>query len=170
MTFCGITAALGVAIMLAGGFLGVMTYAAPLLALIFLVPVLRELGEGYALLAYAATALMTALISPDKELAFCYVFIGAYPVVRKEINRLRPRIVRILLKLLFFAAAVALMYAVLIFLFRYETVLAEMGELGATLFILSDAALVLIFMLFDPILAGAEILYEKRLRPRLGLS
>ena len=94
VAFCGITAALGAAVMIAGGFFGVMTYAAPLAAMVMLVPVLRELGKGYALLAYAATALITALVSPDKELAFCYVFIGAYPVVQKGINRLRPRFLR----------------------------------------------------------------------------
>lgn len=161
-------ASLGVVIMLAGSFFGVLTYAAPLVASIFLIPVLFEFGKGAALLAYAVTAAVTVLVSPDKELAFFYVFIGFYPVLREVIGRLRSRLLRIFLKLVFFTAAVAALYLLLIFVFRLSAVVEEIGRNGLTLFLIMDGVLILILMLYDVGLGTARRLYGEKLRPKIG--
>ncbi|MBQ4341198.1 MAG: hypothetical protein II756_01695, partial [Clostridia bacterium] len=68
VTFCGMMAALGAALMLLGGVLAVFTYAAPLLASVCLIPVLREFGKKSAWLCWLATAVICVLLCPDKEL------------------------------------------------------------------------------------------------------
>lgn len=161
------TAALGAVIMLAGGLFAVMTYAAPLVAALFLAPVKREFGPGAALLAYAATAVVTALLSPDKELAFFYVFVGYYPVLRGPVGRIPYRAVRIVVKLVFFASALAAMYLFLIFVFRLQSVLDEISESGLAVWLAFDAALVLILLVWDVMIRISELFYERKLRPRL---
>lgn len=161
------TAALGAVIMIAGGFFGVMTYAAPLIAAAFLIPVMLEFGSGAAMLAYAATAAVTALISPDKELAFFYVFIGYYPVLKRTIDRLRIRSLRFFLKLVFFAASVVLMYLFLIFILKLPAVLEEIGESGPVIRLALLAALVFIMIIWDIVLSLTGVFYEKKLRPKL---
>lgn len=170
VTFCGITAALGAAVMLAGGLFGVMTYAAPLIAAMFLIPARREFGAGAALLAYAATAVVTALISPDKELAFFYVFIGYYPVLKVLIDRIPTRLVRIVIKLVSFAFALSLMYLFLIFVFRLQTVLDEISETGLSIWLALDAALVIVLLVWDLMLRFTELFYEKKLRGKLKFT
>ncbi|MCR5611950.1 MAG: hypothetical protein K6F68_09020 [Clostridiales bacterium] len=167
VAFCGITAALGAGVMLAGGLFGVMTYAAPLIAALFLIPVDREFGGGAAMLAYLATAVVTALLSPDKELAFFYAFIGYYPVLKRLIDRLPLRLVRFIIKLVFFASSLAVMYLALIFLFKLPAVLGEIEESGLVLWLALDSALLLILMLWDVIVRLTRIFYELKLRPKL---
>ena len=167
LTFCGIMAALGVVIMLAGGLLAVATYCAPLLASVCLIPMLCEFGRGRAFLGYVVTAVLSALLSADKESAFFYVFIGYYPIIRGFFFRLRPRLLRILLKLLFFAAATAASYVFLCFVLRLDAVLEELGSASLIVNAALFGALVLALLVFDAVLGRAELIYANRLRPRL---
>ena len=48
IALCALLAALGVAVMLAAGLVPILTYCAPLVASLFLIPVLREYGKGSA--------------------------------------------------------------------------------------------------------------------------
>lgn len=167
VTFCGLMAALGAGIMIAGGFLGVLTYAAPLIASACLIPVMHEFGKSRAWLAYIATAILSALISADKEEAFFYIFVGFYPIIRSFIQRIRPKLPRLLVKLGFFSVAVGAMYSLLCFVFRSEQVLSDLSELGALLTALFFAGLIAVLLVFDLLLKFAEAIYVKRLRPKL---
>lgn len=168
LTFCAVLAALGTVIMLVGGVLGVATYAAPLLASCCLIPILTEYGRGRAWLAWGVTAVLSVLLCADKECAFFYVFIGYYPIIRGRFERVGRKLVRLLLKLLFFAAAVAALYAFLCFVFRLDAVLEELSETGAAMTALFFAGMLAALMVYDAALKVAWILYERRLRPRLG--
>ena len=167
VTFCGMMVALGAAFMIVGGFFGVLTYAAPLIASVCLIPVKREFGAGRAWLAWLATAILSVLVSADKEEAFFYVFFGFYPIVRTVFMRIKPRLPRILAKLAFFAAAIGAMYALLCFAVKAEQVIADLSELGTALKILFFAGLVLIMLIYDFIVKYAELTYVKRIRPKL---
>ncbi len=160
-------AALGAAIMIAGGFFGVLTYAAPLLASVCLIPVIREFGKGSAWLAYIATAVLAALICPDKEEAFFYIFVGYYPIIRPLFQRIGPKLLRLLAKLGLFAVLICAMYALLCFVLKSEQVLADLGELGKWLFAAFLAGLALILLVYDAVIGFASALYEKKLRPKL---
>lgn len=167
VTFCGVMAALGAVIMIAGGFFGVLTYAAPLIASVFLIPVIHEFGSGRAWLAYLATAIVAGLLSPDKEEVLFYVFVGFYPIVRPFIQRVKRRFPRFLIKLGVFTFAIGAMYALICFVFKMEQVLADLDELGTALTVLFFAGLVLIMLVYDLVLRFADKLYAERLRPKL---
>lgn len=167
VTFCGMMAALGVVLMLAGSVLAVLTYAAPLLASICLIPVLAEFGSGRAWLCYIVSAVLCVLLCPDKELAFFYVFLGYYPIVRPYFMRISSRLARVPAKLVFFAVIVGLLYLFLCFVLRLDAVLKEMGEAGALMNALFFIGLTACLMIYDVALGTAEQFYMKRIRPKL---
>lgn len=167
LTFCGVLAALGAAIMIGGGMLAVATYCAPLMASLCIIPMLTEFGRGRALMGYAVTAVLAILLSPDKESAFFYLFLGWYPIVRALFFRIEARTIRVTAKLLCFAAMTAALYLFLCFVLRLDAVTEELSSAGALMNAAFFAALVISMLVFDVVLDRAERIYILRLRPKL---
>ena len=96
---CGILTALSLVALILAGFLGVMTYAAPMLVGgIMIVPV-KEYGAKTAITMFTAVSLLGIMLVTDKELAFFYLMLfGHYPILQPYINRLSSTAVRILIK------------------------------------------------------------------------
>ena len=87
---CGILTALSVTALVLSGFLGVMTYAAPMVIGGLLIVPVKEYGTKTAFTMFAAVSL---------ELAFFYMMMfGHYPIIQTYINRLRLRVVRGIIK------------------------------------------------------------------------
>lgn len=165
---CGVLCALSVALLLLGNVLQVGTYAAPMLASFALVPVCEEYGPRTALLLYAATAVLSVLLVPDKELALFYALVqGYYPALKKVLDRLRPAPLRWAAKLLCFNAATLAMYALLLVLFASPALLEEFAGYDTVML----AALLglgnVSFLLCDVALTRMRALYHMRLRRRI---
>ncbi|MBQ4264725.1 MAG: hypothetical protein IJB85_04355 [Clostridia bacterium] len=167
IAFCGLTAALSVALMLTGGLIPIATYCAPMAAGILLLPVMLEYGKKSAWTAYAAVALITLLMGVDKEASFFYLFIGYYPLLKWEIERIKNKKLRLLCKLLVFNAAVIIMYLVLGFLLNMNALIQEFTQMGAALLLLFLAMLNACLLLYDRLLLPMVYLYVNRIRPRL---
>ena len=167
ITFCGMMAALGVVLMLIGSVLAVLTYAAPLIASVCLIPVLTEYGKGKALLCYIASAILAVLLSPDKELAFFYVFLGYYPILRPLLTRIGPKAARFIVKLVFFALVIGALYLFLYFVMRLDVVMKDLSDNGMLLNVLFFAGLTLCMLIYDAALGVCELLYLRRIRPKL---
>ena len=164
----GVFAGLALTVMLCGGILPLATFAAPALAGIFLVPVAEEAGRGYGLTAFAAVALLSLLFVPDRELSLIFVFfLGWYPLVKSSLDKLRSGVIQWLLKVLLFNGCVVSMYAMALYLFRLQALVAEFSGAG----IWYGAALLLLgnvtFVVYDKALASMHILYRYRLRPMI---
>lgn len=81
------------------GFLGVMTYAAPMVIGGLLIVPVKEYGTKTAFTMFAAVSLLGVMLVTDKELAFFYMMMfGHYPIIQTYINRLRLRVVRGIIK------------------------------------------------------------------------
>jgi len=167
VAFCSLMAALGAALMLTGGLIPVMTYCSPLLAGVLLIPVLREFGKKWAWLVWLVTALLSMILSADKEAAFFYLFLGYYPILKLSFDRIKPKPLALLCKLLFFAAAVGAMYALIYYVFQLDIGLEELEELGKFAGAAFYVMLVVCMLIYDYALRNLAILYEYRLRPRL---
>ena len=145
---CGLLAALSVVILSLGSVIPLADVASPMLAMVCLLPVVDACGGKTCLLVYAAVSVLAVLLCADKELACYYVFLGWYPALRPRLAGLN-RVLRIAVKCGLFTAAMAVMYALLLFLFRMEAVVEEFAEYSTWMFI---ALLVLgnvTFLLFD---------------------
>ena len=151
LAFCSLMAALGTGLMMTGG----------------LIPVLREYGRRWALLVWTVTALLCLMLCTDKEAAFFYLFLGYYPVLKTLLERVKPRGLALLCKLLFFAVSIGGMYALIALVFQLDVGLEELEELGRWAGIVFYVLLTATMLIYDSALKSLAILYEYRLRPRI---
>ena len=167
VAFCSLMAALGAVLMMTGGLIPVMTYCSPLLAGVLLIPVMRECGVKWAWMVWLVTAALSMMLSADKEAAFFYLFLGFYPILKRSLDRIRPRALSFLAKLLYFTAAIAAMYGLIWYAFGLDIGMEELEELGKIAGIGFFALLVVSMLIYDAALGNLAILYEYRLRPRI---
>ncbi len=100
-------AALGLVLMFMTALIPFGTYAFPTFAGILTVVIVIEIGYGYAVAVYAATAILSFLLVPDKEAALMYaIFFGFYPILKGLIERLPNKPAQYALKLVLFNACV----------------------------------------------------------------
>ena len=90
VAFCGVLAALMIAVMLLGTMIPTTTYICPALAGVLLLPVVWEFGFRTGALLYLAVALLSLILSPNKEAALFFVLLfGWYPLLRPKLQHLR---------------------------------------------------------------------------------
>lgn len=127
MAMGGVLAALAVVIMSLGGLIPVATYVSPMLCALLLQMVLISCGARIAWAWYGAVAILAVLLSPDKEAAAVFVFLGYYPIIKPKLDKLP---LRVLWKGILFNASVAVMYYLLLRLFGMEALSQEFAEMG----------------------------------------
>ena len=167
IALCAVMAALGAAVMLTGGLIPILTYCSPLAAGLLLIPVIHEYGSGRAWMTWGVTALLALILCADKEAAFFYLFLGYYPIIKKVQDRVPQRALRLLLKLVLFAAALALMYGLLYFVLGLDSFVNDLNAAGTVLNIAVYLGLVAAMMVFDMAIGNIAKLYVRRLRPRI---
>lgn len=126
----GVMAALAVVIMCMGGIIPLATYVCPMLCAMVLAVLLRFVGRRIAWAWYAAVAVLSLLLGPDKEAAAVFVFLGYYPIIKPWVDR---RKVPFLWKMVIFNLSICIMYTLLIYLFRLEQVVRDFGDFGLAL-------------------------------------
>lgn len=158
----GMLAALGAVLLCLGGLVPLATYAAPVLASAAVLAAREECRAGMAFGCYAVSAALGLLLSPDREAALLYAFLGYYPLLKPRLDALRPRPLRAGAKLLLFCAAVGTMYALLIFVFRLDAVVREFAETTPALLGATAALGVVVFFVYDLALLRLTTLYRRR--------
>ena len=155
-------AALAVVLLSLGGIVPLATYAAPVLASAALLVAREECRPAYAWVCYAASALLGLLLSPDKEGALLYAFLGYYPLLKPKLDALRPRPLRAGAKLLLCVVAVGAMYGLLLYVFRLDAVVEEVASTAPILLWMTAALGVAVFLVYDLALGRLTMLYKKR--------
>ena len=167
IALCGMLAALSAALLLSSGLIPVMTYAAPLLSGLLLIPIRLAFDRKAAWITWLAVALIVLMLGADKEAAFFYLFVGWYPIAKWDIERrVRKKRLQLLLKALLFLLLFAAMYAVLLFLIPVGSVgedFAEMGRVLSAVFLLGLTACML---LYDRLITPLTLMYVQRIQPR----
>ena len=163
MAYCGIVAALCVALMLLGAVIPIAMFIAPALAGFLIATVCVECGRTMALTAYAAVSLLALLFVPDKEVALIFVFLlGYYPLAKPRFDRIRPAVLRWLCN-----AAVLVMYGLLLVLIPAGSI---SQELRTTAWIVTLSTLAMgnvAFLLYDRALHNLLMLYRLVWQPKL---
>ena len=122
MALSGVLAALAVVIMCLGGMIPVATYVCPVLCCVLCCVVFYTCGKKLAWVWYAAVAILSLLLGPDKEAAGVYLVLGYYPMIKQVFEKSK---LSWLWKFLLFQAAVAVLYLGLIHLLGIEQVAEE---------------------------------------------
>ena len=167
MALCGMMVALASVIMMMGGMIPLATFCCPVLASLALVPVLMEGGKKWALMAYAATAALALMLSPDKESALLFAFMGYYPAAKPALDRIRSKLLRSLAKLGVFNVSVGAMMLTIAFVLRMDAIMAEyaaMGMIGIIVFVILAN---ITMLLYDRMLLIFAVVYVKKFRPTL---
>lgn len=149
LALSGLLAATAMVIMCLGGMIPLATYVCPVLCIMVQYIVLRCCGKRFAWIWYVAVAILSLLLSPDKEAAAVFAMLGYYPMVKPFLDKSR---LAMLWKLLLFNAVIALLYGLLLRLLGLDQLAAEPEEFGAIglviLLILGNA----VFFLVDRVL------------------
>jgi hypothetical protein len=111
--------------------------------------VLRLCGRRVSWAWYAALAILSLLLAPDKEAAVVYVMIGFYPMLKVFFDRLP---LNVLFKLIYFNVAIAIFYLSLMHLLGLSAVLAEYVALGMIGLLVMALAANVTFLLLDVLL------------------
>ena len=167
IALCGVMTALSVVLLLTGGVIPIATYAAPMLAGLLLLPVRLSCGRKHAWLTWLATALIVLVIGFDREAAFFYLFTGWYPVAKWDIDRKIPRRWQLPAKAAIFAAAIAVMYALLLLVFPLPALNAEFSEMGTVMIAAVFVVMLLCLLLYDRLIGPVTLLYVHRIEPKL---
>ena len=168
MAYCGMAAALSVALMLLGAVVPVLMFIAPAVASLLIATVCVECGKTMALTAYGAVSLLSLLFVPDKEIALIFtVLLGYYPLVKPRFDRIRPRALQLVCKLLLCNGAVLAMYGLLLVLVPAGSISQELRTTALAMTLLTLAMGNVAFALYDRALCNLLLLYKLRWQPKL---
>lgn len=173
VAYCGMAAALGVALMLLGTVIPILMFLAPAVAGFLVATVCVECGKTMAWTCYGAVSLLALLFVPDKEEALFFVFLlGYYPLIKPHLERIRPALVRMGCKLLLCNGAVLALYGLIFLLFPGGSAAQELRT-TALLFTLvtlgmGNVAFVLYDRALHTMLQVYRLLWQPKLHKMLG--
>lgn len=168
MAYCGIVAALCVALMLLGAVIPIAMFIAPAVAGFLIATVCVECGLQMALTAYAAVSLLALLFVPDKEVALIFtVLLGYYPLVKPKFERIRPALLRGVCKLLLCNGAVLAMYGLIYLLVPMGSISQELRTTAMAATLVTLAMGNVAFLLYDRALHNMLMMYRLVWQPKL---
>ena len=156
----GVMAALAVVIMCMGGMIPVATFICPMACMILLTVVLSRCGSRIAWAWYAAVAILSLLLGPDKEAAAVFAFLGYYPIIKPKMDSLP---LKWLWKGVYFNAVILIMYWLLMNLFGMAQVIEDFEKMGTVLTILTLIMGNVTFFMLDRLLMPG-LIFGKRTR------
>ena len=146
----GVLAALAVVVMSLGTLIPVATYICPMACILMAQVVLKLCGDRYGWAWDGAVAILSLLLSSDKEAAAVFAALGYYPMVKPRLEKKkRPW----LWKGLLFNAVILALYWLLIHLIGLAGLAEEFSEAGTVMTIVMLALGNLIFFLLDRVLS-----------------
>ena len=124
-----------------------------------------ETDRKMALGAYVAIAALSLLLAPDKEGERAFVHVSrVLSDSEAQIDKIRARGPRIVLKLLLFDCAAGAMLLIATYLFGMAQIMAEYREMGRAMIVVFIAIANITMLLYDRLTGIAAVLYVRRLR------
>jgi len=130
----GVFAALAIVIMCMGGLIPVATFVCPAACMMLLETVRLSCGNRIGWAWYGAVAILSLLLSPDKEAAATFVFLGYYPLIKPFFDKWKFKWV---LKVAYFNIVILAMYWLLMHLFGMDQIIEEFAEMGTVMILIT---------------------------------
>ena len=158
VAFCGIIAALALALMLLTSLVPIGTYAFPCFSGIFIAAVVIEYGWKWGLGVYAVVSVLSLFLAGDKEAVLYFIALfGYYPILKSLIERINKNLIEWILKLLVFNTAAVTSYFIMSFIFSISfDDFGILGEYGAYIFL---AICNVVFVIYDIGISRAASFY-----------
>lgn len=168
VSLCGVMSGLALALMFIMGMVPSFEYISPAVGGVLILTVRKQLGVKYGLVCYLCVALLSLLLVPNYEASMMFLFLlGYYPIIREYCLKIKLKILRIIVKLLLYAAAATTAYTVLIHLLGLSYLLSDVSDFGkyGSLVFLGLGAIA--FLLYDYFLGLFNIVYDKLIKPKI---
>ena len=167
MAYCGMAAALSVALMLLGAVFPIAMFIAPAVASFLIATVCVECGKTMALTAYGAVSLLSLLFVPDKEVALTFVFLLGYYPLQSLISSGYARPAAAVCKLLLCNGGILAMYGLVLLLVPAGSIAEELRTTALAVSLVTLAMGNAAFLLYDRALHNMLMLYKVVWQPRL---
>lgn len=164
-------AGLSIVAMLLSGIFPMAEYALPAMAGIMMIPIVIEYNKRTAWIAFGAVAILSAIITPNKQAVALFVaFLGYYPILKSLFEQVKSRVLEWVLKLILFNASVLIAYFVVINLLGMTDILSSFGQLGEygvlIMLILGNVA----FIVYDIAVTRLIGAYIHIVKPKLRIT
>lgn len=167
IAFGGVLSALSLSMMLLSSLLPFAEYACPALGGVFFIGLVIDFGQKTAWTSFAAVAILSLIIVPNKEsaLLFCFFF-GHYPILKSVLERIPNRIIEWILKFFVFNLTVIASYLIMINILGMAAVLEDFNAMKYGMWILLLAGN-FTFLIYDMALTRVVYFYTHTMRPKL---
>lgn len=168
IAYCGIITALAVIIMFAA-LIPAMTYVLPAISGLLVWTISRQINRKWALLSYAAAALLCFMLVPEIEADMYFLmFFGFYPTICDLINKIKPKILAFIVKLAVFNVAVVIAFNILCLILNVGQILEGLEDFGEyAVYVLWGAANIA-FICYDLCLSPITYAFDKWLKPKFN--
>ena len=164
----GIISAVCLLAMFCSGFLPMLDYAIPTFAGFLMVVMIVEVDRNWAIATYIAVSLLCPLITPNYQAAALFiVFMGYYPILKFDLDRSKNVVLKWVIKLLVFNAAIVVFFLLFTFVFISEDMLEGMDTFGAYTLIIVWLAANFFFFLYEFALTQLIDLYVNSFRKKI---
>ena len=156
----GILTALAVLLLFIGSILDVLDLASAAMGTLVILVAMIELGNSWALGVYAAASVISLLILPHKLPALVFAaFSGYYPVLKKPLNKIKPKFLSYITRIAIFNVFFFLSYFIATKLF------GEVFEYEFLSYIFAILANVT-FVIFDLAIERLAVFYTVKIKPK----
>ena len=163
----GIVSALCLVTMFLAGVMPALYLLLPMIAGVLLMLIAVEVNKGWAMLTYLSVSLLSLFVTFDKEAALIFIlFFGHYPILRMNIQKIRLKLLRRILKFIIFNACTIIYFYATVYLLGMDEMLEEMQDFGRYGSYIMLGLANFVFILYDVNLDFVYILYRSRLMPR----
>ncbi len=167
VALCGIVSGMSLVAMMLTGVFPYAEYALPAFAGLLLVIVALESGFGAAGVCFAATAILAAILVPNRQAAVLFIsFLGYYPLLKGKLEQQQNRIVEWICKVGLFNVAMVASYLVMTVILGMQemTELVMNFEYGVLILVLAANV---IFIIYDFGVSQAIGFYMQQIRTKI---
>lgn len=168
IAYCGITVALSIMIMFIA-LIPALTYALPAISGICLWTIKEQINRKWALLAYAACALLSFILVPEIEANMYFtMFFGYYPIISDLLEKIKPKFLAYIVKFAVFNIAVVIAFQVVCMIININQVLEGLEGFGdMAVYVLWGTANIA-FLCYDICLGAVMYAFRKWLKPKFN--
>lgn len=165
MALSGILGAVCIVLMFMVALLPIFIYVLPMVCGLILYTVYYECGVKYAMSCYVSVSVLSLLLCPDKESGLLFLaFFGYYPILKIYIDKLKLRLLKLIIKLAIFNTAIVAAYWVLIKLFKIVSISDFTGDAAEAVIWLFLIAANVVLIIYDFALKNMALVYQYRIR------
>lgn len=164
----GIICGISILAMFLTGIFPFAEYTFPAIAGTILVLGVIEIDFKSSIIMYIAVSLLSIMITPNKEAVLIFIFfLGYYPIIKSKLERIKNIYLEYLSKLLIFNLSIAILYYLIINIFKLNQVIESFGNVSKFGIIGLVVLANIFFVIYDICITRLIQIYINFIRPKI---